>query len=305
MIDFTSRQLRAFLLVAQHRSFSRAAGALFITPSGLSLLIRELENQLGVRLFDRTTRHVALTTSGTELLAVAQRSLQELDGAISHVGRSASESGVSLSIGTPPLLMANVIAPAIKEFRAHRPHLRFQLFDSDSGTVMQKVQSGALDMGVGVFLKHLPGVRRVPLFRFSLVVIRADSGQQAPRATTAWSALEGAKFVSLPPSIPLQQLVDKHLAKAGVAFQPYLTVNYLNTQIAMVEAGEGVAVVPSYGPLACRDRSITMSRLVNPVVHLDSYQIRHAGRKLPPVAEEFTSFLQSYIASWAGRSGIL
>jgi Bacterial regulatory helix-turn-helix protein, lysR family len=64
MIDFTSRQLRAFLLVAQHCSFSRAGGALFITPSGLSVLIRELETQLGVRLFERTTRHVALTPFG-------------------------------------------------------------------------------------------------------------------------------------------------------------------------------------------------------------------------------------------------
>src|SRR5215831_10159638 len=84
MIDFTSRQLRAFLLVAQHRSFSRAAGALFITPSGLSILIRELENLLGVRLFDRTTRHVGLTASGIELLAAVRRNLQELDGAMSR-----------------------------------------------------------------------------------------------------------------------------------------------------------------------------------------------------------------------------
>ena len=80
MIDFTSRQLRAFLLVAQHRSFSRAAGALFITPSGLSLLIRELETQLGVRLFERTTRHVALTAFGTELLTAALRLTDDLLG---------------------------------------------------------------------------------------------------------------------------------------------------------------------------------------------------------------------------------
>src|SRR5229473_7751307 len=93
MIDFTSRQLRGFLLVAQHRSFSRAAGALFITPSGLSLLIRELEKLLGVRLFDRTTRHVGLTASGMELLASVQRNLQELDGAMSRVGRAATEVG--------------------------------------------------------------------------------------------------------------------------------------------------------------------------------------------------------------------
>ena len=69
-MDFTSRQLRAFLLVAQHHSFARAAEALFVTPSALSLLIRELENQLGFRLFDRTTRHVALTAHGGQLLAM-------------------------------------------------------------------------------------------------------------------------------------------------------------------------------------------------------------------------------------------
>jgi len=305
MIDFTSRQLRAFLLVAQHRSFSRAAGALFITPSGLSLLIRELEAQLGVRLFERTTRHVALTASGTELLTVAQRNLQELDGVMARLGRSVGETSISLSVGTPPLLMASVLAPAIQEFRSHRPELQFELFDSDTTSVMQKVQSGALDMGMGVFFKYLPGVRRVPLFRFSLMVIRADNSNQSRAATTTWSALKGEKLISLPPSIPLQQLVDRQLAKAGVAYQPNLTVNYLNTQIAMVEAGQGAAIIPSYGLPVCRSRKLAMSRLINPVVSLDFSQIRLGVRKLPPVAKDFTSFLQSYIASWAGRAGIL
>jgi len=305
MIDFTSRQLRAFLLVAQHRSFSRAAAALFITPSGLSVLIRELETQLAARLFDRTTRHVALTASGTELLAAAQRNLQELDSVMSRIGRSGTETGVSLSLGAAPMAAASILAPAIKKFRSHRPDLRFQLFDGATSTIMQQVESGTLDMGLGVFLKHLPGVRRTPLFRFSLVVIRADNDPAFRRATTTWSALKREKLISLPPSLPIQQLIDKHLTRAGVACQPSLVLNYLNTQIAMVEAGEGVAIIPSYGQLSCQDRRVVMSRLINPVVHLDFSQIRHAGRKLPPVAEEFTSFLQGYIASWAGRSGIL
>ena len=87
MIDFTSRQLRAFLLVAQHRSFSKAAGALFVTPSGLSILVREFEAQLGTRLFNRTTRRVELTRSGEELLTVARKNLQELDRAMSRIRR--------------------------------------------------------------------------------------------------------------------------------------------------------------------------------------------------------------------------
>lgn len=304
MIDFTSRQLRAFLLVAQHRSFSRAAGALFITPSGLSVLIRELEIQLGTRLFDRTTRHVALTASGTELLSVAQHNLQELDRTMSHIGRSAAETGMSLSVGAPPLVAATILPRAIREFRPRWPDLRFQVFDGDSATTMQKVESGTLDMGLGVFFKHVPGIRRTPLFRFSLVLIRARQGRASRRATTTWSALKGEKFVSLLPSLPFQRLIDKHLAQAGVVYQPSLVINYLSTQIAMVEAGEGVAIIPSYGLLACRDRRIVISRLIDPVVPVDFQQIRHGGRKLPPVAEGFTAFLQSHFARWAGRSGI-
>jgi DNA-binding transcriptional LysR family regulator len=84
-MDYTSRQLRAFHLVARLGNFARAAEALFITPSGLSVQIRELEKQLGFRLFDRTTRHVALTADGAALLEVSQRSLRELDEALARL----------------------------------------------------------------------------------------------------------------------------------------------------------------------------------------------------------------------------
>jgi DNA-binding transcriptional LysR family regulator len=73
----------------------------------------------------------------------------------------------------------------------------------------------------------------------------------------------------------------------------------------MVGAGEGIAIVPSFTIPECQRRGLLTSRLTNPVVHLDLCQIRKGGKKLPPIAEEFTSFLQMYLASWAGRSGIL
>jgi LysR family transcriptional regulator, carnitine catabolism transcriptional activator len=160
-------------------------------------------------------------------------------------------------------------------------------------------------MGLGVFFKHLPGIRRLPLFRFQLMVIRADNGHTSHRAATTWSALRGENLISVPASLPFQQLVGKYLAKAGVVQQPSQVLNHLHTVIAMVEAGEGVAIFPSYGLPACQNRRIMMSRLINPVVHVDFYQIRKGGRKLPAVVEEFTAYLQGYIASWAGRSGVL
>jgi DNA-binding transcriptional LysR family regulator len=305
MIDFTSRQLRAFLLVARHRSFSRAAEALFITPSGLSVLIRELETQLGFRLFDRTTRYVALTSYGSELLEIAQSNLEQFDTAVSRIGRSATEASRWLSLGATPLVAANILPQAIKEFRGHRPDLRIQLFEGDHPTILRRIQAGKLDMGLGVFFETATGIRRTPFFRFSLMVIRADRDPAFRPASTAWSALKGDTLIALPRTNPVQRLIDRRLAQAGITFQRNIVLNYLDTAIAMVEAGEGIAVIPSFAIPACRNRRVVMSQLTNPVVNLDFYQITNRGRKLPLGAADFTSFLKSYIARWAGRAGVL
>lgn len=303
-MEVTTKQLRAFRLAAQHRSFSRAAEALFITPSGLSVLIKELESRVGFRLFDRTTRHVELTPHGRELLAVIERSLEELDTAIANIGCGAKRNRQSMSLGTTPLVAANILAPAMSEFRKQRPDLRIQLFDADLPTLIEMVDAGKLDMSLGIF-KAMPDVRREPFFRFSLMVARAAKDDIAPRRTTTWSALDGETLISLSPGHPHQQLIDKHLVKAGVKVQIGSIVNLLDTQIALVEADEGIAIIPSFGMPACRNRKVAMSRLINPVVRFDFHMISRRGRELPPEADEFTSFLKSYIATWAGRTGVL
>jgi LysR family transcriptional regulator, carnitine catabolism transcriptional activator len=294
-MDFTSRQLRAFLLVAQHRSFSRAAEILYITPSGLSILIRELETQLGFRLFDRTTRHVVPTAHGTELLAVAQKSVAALDAAVAHIGRSAMHASQTLTLGAPPLIAANIVTHAIKEFRGHRPDLRIQLFDERSPAILQLVLAGKLDMGVGIFARA-PGIRRTPFFRSPLMVIRPDKEPAFRRASTTWSALKGEKLVSLPSFSPIQQIVDKHLAQAGVVSRQSVSINLLDTQIAMVEADEGIAIIPSFGLPACRNRRVVTSRLINPVVEVEFHQISDRGKKLPAGADDFSAFLKSFFA---------
>ncbi len=303
-MDVSTRQLRAFRLVAQHRNFTRAAEALFITPSGLSVLIRELEGRVGFRLFDRTTRHVELTPNGRQLLAVIQRSLEELDAAIANIGRTAKRGQQSISLGTTALVAANILPPAMREFHKQRPDVRIQLFDADLPTLIKMVEVGQLDMSLGIF-KPMAGLRREPFFRFSLMVARAAKEGAPLRATTTWSALEGETLVSLSSGHPHQQLIDKHVAQAGVNVRIGSTVNLLDTQIALVEAEEGIAIIPSFGLPACRNRKIVMSQLINPVVRFDFHLITRRGKEMPPGAGEFTSFLKSYIATWSGRAGVL
>ena len=301
-MEFSSRQLRAFHLVARHRSFARAAEELLITPSGLSVLIRELERQLGFRLFDRTTRQVTLTAFGNELITVTEPGLGRLDAAMSRIEHSAKGRERWVSVGTTPWLAANVLPNAIKQFRERRPDLRIRLFDGWLDEIQQRVQSGKLDMGVGIF-KNSSGIKRSPFFRFALMAVFPDQGAAITSAPARWSSLNGQRLISLTKDYPHQLVIDKQLAKAGVVCSRGQIVKLLETQIALVEANEGIAVIPSFGMLACRNRKVTMSALTDPVVNLDFYQIVNRGSRLSEDAQEFSHFMKTYIANWAGTSG--
>src|ERR1700761_617453 len=303
-MELNTKQLRAFRLVAQHQNFARAAEALFITPSGLSLLIKELEGRVGFRLFNRTTRHVELTAHGAELLAVIRKNLEELDAAVAKIGRSAMTRDLSLTLGTTALVAANILPPAMREFRKLRPDVRIHLNDGDLPGLTKLVEAGKLDLALGIF-KAMPDIRREPFFRFSLMVARAAKDDSQTRRAANWSSLAGETLIALSPGHPHQQLIDKQLAKAGVRVNIQSVVNLLDTQIALVEAEQGIAIIPSFGLPACRNRKITVSPLINPVVRFDFHMISPRGKRLSPEAEEFTAFLKGYIATWAGRAGVL
>ncbi len=183
-----------------------------------------------------------------------------MDTAIANIRRSAKGGQQQISLGTTPLVAANILAPAMREFRKHRADVRIQLFDADLPTLIKMVEANRLDMSLGIF-KAMPGVRREPFFRFSLMLIRAADGAVAPRASTRWSALDGERVIALSSEHPHQQLIDKHLAQAGAKLQVGSVVNLLDTQIALVEAEEGIAIIPSFGVPACRNRRVVMTQL--------------------------------------------
>jgi DNA-binding transcriptional LysR family regulator len=102
-----------------------------------------------------------------------------LDGAIANIGRSSKRNQQSISLGTTPLVAANILPPAMREFRKQRPDVRIQLFDADLPTLIQMVEAGKLDMSLGIF-KAMPDVRREPFFRFSSMVARAAKDDTQP-----------------------------------------------------------------------------------------------------------------------------
>src|SRR5690606_1993327 len=129
-MNVTTRQLTAFISVAQLGSFTQAAEQVHLSQSGLSIMIRELEGQVGCKLFDRTTRSVRLTEAGALLLPIAIKARDDLAAAIGDIAALKIKQQQSLRIGCPPMLATSFLPVLFKEFRALHPDFALQLIDA-------------------------------------------------------------------------------------------------------------------------------------------------------------------------------
>ncbi|HEX2197496.1 MAG TPA: LysR family transcriptional regulator [Burkholderiales bacterium] len=293
--------MKAFLLTARHQSFSRAAEQLYITQSGMSVLIRELEEQLGFRLFDRTTRRVTLTEFGNRFLPIADRSLVELESAAQNIGRSATAANRRLMLGAMPLIAGNLMPAAIAEYAKRDPGLDIELHDGERSRLVAMVSAGELDAALGCFIDPVPGLRRIPMHRFCLMAIQSQAEALRTGRPLRWEDLVEARLLGGPADSPVQQLIERHLQRLGRQDPPDLVFNYMETIIAMVAAGAGVAVIPSFAISVCRSHRIAMSPLQDPLVPIELYAMIDRGRKLPHGAAEFNEFLKGYVAQWADQ----
>ena len=131
-----------------------------------------------------------------------------------------------------------------------------------------------------------------------MLIRAADRPALLPRELS-WSDVAAQKLVGFPGEYSIQQLVDEQLARVGRRAPPELVCNYLETQIAMVEIGSGMAVIPAFAAGACANRRLALHTIVDPVVTSDLYAIAARARKPSRAAHVFTAFLRSYFGELA------
>ena len=273
-MNFSFRQMRAFLAVARHASFTKAAEQLHISQAGLSAMVRDLETQLGCRLFERTTRAVRLTPAGQSLLPVAHRTVQDLGAAVAQLGALGASARDRLRVGVTPLIACSVIPDVLKRFHQLEPRLRVDVMDLDRSLIAAKVESGELDAGFGAFFTRVSGIRRQTVFpaRLVLAVPGVDGDR---RKSVRWPQIDRDSLIVLPDENPIQKLVNRHLGIQGDASPRMVT--HLETVLAMVEAGLGQAVVPSFAAVANQRWKVRLVP-ITPGVALDYYCITRAGQ---------------------------
>ncbi len=292
LMNVSSRQLYAFLEVTRLHSFARAAEQVHLSASGMSMLIKELEDQVGARLFNRTTRSLTLTDAGRRLQPVAERVVGELQalGAVLDGSEAAVRS--RLLVAATPMISASLLPDVVRNFAESHPEVHVHLIDADIGTVRQKVLEGEVDIGFGFFVKPAVGLSRQPLCKFQLMCISPPDTQTPGRVESLpWSSVAGWPLVSLPSDNPIQVVIEKHLSRLGRPHEERSRMNLLGTIIGMVRAGRGHAIIPSFAIEECRRQGLGVAMLQEPLAHLDLYLISKRGTEPRAAALAFAEAL--------------
>ncbi len=286
-MNITLKQLRAFVAVAEAGSFTRAGDKLHLTQSATSGLIRELERELDIRLFHRTTRRVDLTEAGREFEARVQRLLASLDRSVADIGAIAARRRGRLAVAAPPLLAATMMPGIIAAFLERYPGIRVILRDVSTDQIVARVIDGDVDCGIGTFAAAEEGLARTTLMSDALTLFVPAGHSLAGGGPVRWRDVAAAPLIALTRDSGIRVLVDRSIGAAGLTAEPAYEVVQIATAIAMVEAGLGVAVLPSYARLVGRRYRVATCAIDGPPVTRDIDLVQPAGRTPSPATAAF------------------
>jgi DNA-binding transcriptional LysR family regulator len=283
----------AALAIARYGSFTRASLELNITQSGLSAMIQSLEEQLGARLFIRTTRSVTITSAGRLLLPSLNRIVEEMAQARIRLGQLENAGQRLLTIAATPMIASSLLPDICTALAEHAAPIEVRVRDAVNLGIQQLVSQGEVDAGFGIFRSIMPGLRRQRVMRFHLIAV-AKPGTLPIRRTSkeklgvvAWSQLREVTMLTLSAPDFTQEIAYLHLVEALVTPPDRRNYDSLHTMIAMAASGRGVAVVPSFALVACQRYGAEFARIGSPKATVEWSCVTKAALPVPPALNSF------------------
>lgn len=279
-MNINLRQLRAFLAVAQQRHFRRAAERLHLSQPAVSRHIADLEAELGVRLFDRSTREVVPTEAGRYLESAIERVLEELEGVLDHMHSEGERRRGKIRIASVPTLSASLMPACIADCAQEYPELTIQLHDQAQTLVLDSVRGGEVDFGIAIEPSEASDFDSEVIMRDPFCLACRPDHPLAKHKSVPWKKLQGQALVLLDYSSGSRRLIDQALQKHGVQAHVAQQTGHTHTAFRMVEAGLGVTVTPR---LSSPPTTLAVRPLV-PTEQRDVTLIRRRQRSLSPLA---------------------
>lgn len=283
-MNVSLRQLRVFQAVAAQASFTRAGDQIGLTQPAVSRCVTELEQQLGLKLLDRTTRAVVLTEAGRSLAGRLDRVLDELDTMLLDVRGLATQRQGRVRVASSPTLSANLLPACIARCRLEHPGLELVLLDRIQHDALASVLAGEVDFGVVIDPAQSADLQAETILTEPFCLVCPADHLLARRRSVRWTALAGEPLVLLDHASGSRRLIDEALRAHGVQAPVAQEVGHPTTIFRMLDAGLGISVVPL---LALPPGGLPglVARPLLPRVERRVVLVRRRHRALAPVAQ--------------------
>ena len=289
------KQILAFLSVANTENFTTSAEALCTTQSAVSNLIKELERELDLRLFERTTRTVRLTDAGREFYGSAHRVYAEFQAAMAKAKSLAERKRGKVTIAASPLMASLVLPEALAEFRALYPEINVVLRDAAFDQVRRLVLDGEAEFGFGLAPDPDSGLVGEVLMSGPLNLIFPAGHPLEEIADLTWHDIAKHPFIALTSDNGTRQTAEQCAREVGVILSPAYEVSFIWTAISMVDAGLGVCVVPCYVRSLGSKKNIKLRNIHASKSDASIALIRRSEVVLSEGASQFQQFIRDYI----------
>ncbi|WML51347.1 LysR family transcriptional regulator [Neobacillus sp. PS3-12] len=287
-----SRQLGYFIEVAKQLSFSKAAEKLNVTQPTLSKMVKNLEEELDVLLFDRTTKHMELTDAGEIVFEEAQEIMRMMNNLSDKLADRMKIKKGHVKIGLPPVIGSLFFPNLIRDFRQYYPNIQIGLEEEGAKKVEKMIEEGTVDFGVAVLPVNQELFDSNPFVKSELKLIVYDGHPLAEVDTIPLKRLKNESFLFMREGFALHDRIREHCIQAG--FNP--NVIYESSQwdfiTEMVANGNGVAILPE--PL-CRklDPSVIKAiSIIEPKIPWDLAVIWKKNKYLSYATKELLQFIK-------------
>lgn len=294
-MNITLNQLRAFVAVARERSFTRAAETLATSQPSISLLIKQLETALGLKLFDRTTKELHLTAEAANFLPTIERLNEDLDAALQDLLATAERRRGRVSLAVLPSIATNVLPDTVASFAAKYPNIRISVRDDNTKAICQQVRNGEVDLGVAGHVEGDADLMFEPLLRDPFGMVAHPEHELAQTTgPVAWSELAEYQFISFGLDTGLRPLFETVRERPENIRKPLIEAANIGPVLAMLRANIGIGALPHLA-LAKDENGLVFRTLVDPPLFREIALVTRPNRSLSPAAEAFSEHLKDVL----------
>jgi LysR family carnitine catabolism transcriptional activator len=286
-MNLNIHQLDAFVRVAHLGGFSRAASQLHLSQAGLSILVRKLEERLSLKLFERTTRSVALTESGRALLPFAERILADAQAILGYSQSLNVQRNGRIVLALPPLFSATILPTVLAQFHQVFPMVSVVFRECVNEEMVNHVYSRDADFALGFGIDENSELESRPLARDYLSIACSPDHPLALKKVVRWSDLSAYPLIINARGSVARNLAENVFAKMDQVLAPaYETSNHI-TAVSLASQSLGVAIVSSGMLVVAASMNVVVRRIQGPLIARTLQVIKRRAHELSDPAVAF------------------